>query len=180
MGLFLTSKSRILQVDNEGHWKLCDNEIYMTNSGEILITPRYFWTDGYTIPSIFIPIIGDKNKYDTRPAHAHDLFCRFHQRIRVNLSLAQLKRLGFLHYHPKKEIVVCEDIPKFYLQVLPIEKHDCDNLLKEMMISCKIKNIVCKIIRFGVNFNMNWKKTGKRDINTYDFYHEDIGLVNGL
>lgn len=178
MGYFLTDKSRIQQTDIDGYWKLIDNELYMDNNGAISLTPRYFWTDGYTFPKLILPFLGDKNKFDVRPCHAHDLFCRFHQRIYVNLSLFQLKQLGFLHAH--NNIVVCEDIPVKYLIVDKISKRKSNNLLKEMMLSCKINKRICNIVRFGVNFNFGWRKTGKKDILSYNIYKEDIGLVNGL
>lgn len=179
MGEFLTAKSRIEQTETDGYWKLIDNEVYLSNSGRLTITPRRFWSEGYTIPSIFMPFIGDKNKYDIRPAHGHDLNCRFHEIIFINLSLDELYD-KFIFKHPKKNIMVCKDIPKQYLTIEKISKIKSDNLLKEMMLSCGIENKICNLFRIGVTFNINWLKTGKKSLNEYVFYEEDIGLVNGL
>ena len=178
MGYFLTAKSRIEQTDTKNYWKLVDNELYMSNDGTISITPRYFWTDGYSFPYFIMPFIGDRNSLDVRPAHAHDLFCRFHQRIIVDLSLKELIEKGYLHDH--NGIIVCEDLPKYTLNIIKIKKTKADDLIKEMMLSCKIPEKICNIIRFGVFFNFNWLRTGKKDLYDYRIFYEDIGLVNGF
>ena len=178
MSYFITAKSRIEQTDKDGYWKLIDNELYLSNNNELTITPRYFWTDGYTFPLFIIPFIGDKNKYDVRPAHGHDLFCRFHQKIKVNLSLIQLKQKGILHEH--KGMIVCEDIPEEYLSIEKISKFESNNLLREMMLTCDIPRKTCNIVRFGTIFNINWINTGKKSLKDYRIFKEDIGLINGL
>lgn len=179
MGRFITAKSRIEQVDVPGYWKTLDNELYLDDDGSLYLTPRYFWSDGYTFPGLIMMLLGDHHKYDVRAAHGHDLFCRFHQRIRVGLTLTKLKLMGYLRLHDNK--VVCDDIPLEYLIIEPITKTWADNCFKRMMKACDIPRIKRNIIRFGVFFNLNWYfRTGKKNILEYDIYNEDIGLVNGL
>ena len=178
MGRFVTAKSRIEQTE-DGYWKTVDNELFLDDDGELYIVPRYFWTDGYTFPGLVMAILGDKNFYDARPAHGHDLCCRFHERMRVCLSLSQLKMMELLRIHENK--VVCDDIPLEYISVEKISKTWTDNFFKRMMKACNVPRLQRYLIRFGVFFNLNWYlKTGKKSILEYDIYHEDIGLVNGV
>lgn len=179
MGRFITAKARIEQVDYKDYWRTIDNELYLDDNGDLFLTPRYLWTDGYTFPNFVMAILGGKNSIDTRPCHGHDLGCRFHELIRVNMSLTQLKLQGYLRTHEDK--VVCEDIPIEYLSIDKASKTEVDDLLKRMMIACNIPNWKVKLIRWGVNFNINWwLKTGKKSILEYDIYNEDITLVNGV
>ena len=177
--MFITSKSRIEQTDKNGYWKLIDNELYVCDDGKVMITPRYLWSDGYTFPCFIMPFLGDKHKFDVRPAHAHDMMCRFHERIIVNLSVKELMEKNYLHEH--RNLIVCEDLPDRYLTIEKISKSDCDDLLKEMMISCSISKKTANIVRFGVRFNLNWwLRTGKKSLLDYDIFNEDIGLVKGV
>lgn len=177
--MFLTSKSRIQQTNKDGYWKLVDNELYIDNNGKVMITPRYLWTDGYTFPGLIIPFIGDKNKFDVRPAHAHDLMCRFHERLIVNLSVKQLMEMSLLREY--KNLIICEDIPLNYISIEKVTKEHCDNLLKEMMLSCNISKWTSNIVRFGVRFNLNWYlRTGKKSLSEYNIFINDIGLVAGV
>lgn len=179
MGRFITSKARIEQVNEPGYWRTIDNELYLDDDSNLYIVPRYFWSDGYTFPGIIMAFLGAKHKFDVRAAHGHDLFCRFHERVRVSLSLTSLKMKGYLHEHEGK--IVCEDIPLEYLQVEKVSKKWTDDCFKRMMIACELPKDKIRIIRFGVFFNLNWfLKTGKKSILEYNIYEEDIGLVNGV
>ena len=182
MGYFLTDRSRIWQTNIDGRWKLVDNELYMNNNGVIQICPRYFWTDGYTFPNILMPITGDKNHLDVRPAHGHDLECRFHERLVVNLTLSELCRKGYLNNKTShnQDILVCEDIPMKYITIEKVTKKQANDRLYEMMRSAYIDEYKAKAIRLGVVFNFNWARTGKKSLSEYNIYKEDIGLVNGL
>ena len=178
MSRFVTSKSRIEQTEN-GYWRTLDNELYMDDNGELYLTPRYFWSDGYTFPGIIMVFLGDKHFWDVRPAHGHDLFCRFHERVKVDLSLAVLKMKGYLRTFEGK--VVLDDVPLEYLTIEKVRKTWADDCFKRMMLSCNMPRKKVNIIRAGVFFNLNWYlKTGKKSILEYDIYNEDIGLVNGL
>lgn len=180
MGRFITSKSRIEQTDLPGYWRTLDNELYLDDDSTLYLVPRYFWSDGYTFPGWVMAILGDKQKWDVRPAHGHDSFCRFHERIRVNMSLTNLKMHNYIHEH--KDKIVCEDIPIEYLEIERIPKRWADDCFKRMMLSTEsIPEKTINLIRFGVIFNLNWYlKTGKKSILEYNIYNEDIGLVNGV
>ena len=179
MGRFITAKARIEQVDTPGYWRTLDNELYMDDDGSLSLVPRYFWSDGYTFPGIIMAFLGDKHFFDVRPAHGHDLCCRFHERIKVELSLTALKLKGYLRMHEDKVIV--EDIPLEYLTIQKVSKTWTDNLFKRMMECCNIPKDKIRIIRFGVFFNLNWYlKTGKKSILEYEIYKDDISLVNGV
>jgi len=179
MGRFITAKSRIQQVDIPGYWKTLDNELYMDDDGKCYLVPRYFYSDGYTFPGLIMAMLGDKHFYDVRPAHGHDLGCRFHEVIEVSLSLTQLKLKGYLRLH--EDLVVLDDVPLEYLNIVKKEKTWVDNFFNRMMKACDLPKRQRRIIRMGVFFNLNWwLKTGKKSILEYDIYHEDIGLVNGV
>lgn len=179
MGRFITAKSRIQQVDIPGYWKTLDNELYLDDDGKLYLVPRYFYSDGYTFPGLIMALLGDKHFFDVRPAHGHDLGCRFHEVIEVSLSLTQLKLKGYLRLH--EDMVILDDVPLEYLNVVKKKKTWVDNFFKRMMIACNIPKDKVNIIRFGVFFNLNWYlKTGKKSILEYDIYNEDIGLVNGV
>ena len=52
------------------------------NKGKLYLVPRNTVTDNYTIP------LGiNKSKWDTRPSHLHDIGCKYHQVILVDLPL---------------------------------------------------------------------------------------------
>lgn len=179
MGRFITADSRIQQVSEPGYWKTLDNELYIDDDGSCYLVPRYFWSDGYTFPGIIMAFLGDKHFYDVRPAHGHDLGCRFHEVLKVELSLTQLKLKGYLRMH--KDMVVCDDIPLEYISVVKKKKTWVDDFFKRMMLACNIPRNKVNIIRLGVFFNLNWWiKTGKKSILEYEIYKEDIGLVNGV
>ena len=178
MGRFITAKARIEQTEL-GYWKTLDNELYLDDDGSLYLVPRYFWSDGYTFPGFIMMLLGDKHKYDVRAAHGHDLFCRFHERIKVCMSLTTLKLKGYLRLYDDK--VICEDIPLEFLDIQRVSKTWADDCFKRMMIACEIPKDKINIIRFGVFFNLNWYlKTGKKSILEYNIYEEDIGLVNGV
>ena len=181
---FITSKARIEQTDIPGYWKTIDNELFLDSDSQLYLTPRYLYSDGFTYPKIIMAILGDKHYLDVRCAHGHDLFCRFHQRIRVNKSLTVLKMEGYLRTHIDNKgnsLVVCEDIPIEYLEVETISKKWADDCFKRMLLSCNVSQKQANILRIGVIFNLNWYlKTGKKSILEYDIYNEDIGLVNGV
>ena len=177
MGKFLTAKSRMQQTDVDGYWKQVDNELYMFDNGVIQMSPRHFWSDGYTFPSILLPITGDRHELDVMPAHQHDVECRFHERIIVNLTLHELIEKGYLRQH--NNMTVCENIPKEHLTIEHVNKIDADNRLYDMMLGCGINKFKACTIRLGVVFNLKWGQMGKKSLNEYDLYNEDIGLVNG-
>lgn len=185
MGRFVTSQARIEQTETEGYWRTLDNQLYLDTDSSIYLTPRYLWSDGYTFPGLVMVILGGRYQYDIRPAVQHDLNCRFHQSIKVQLTLTELKKLGYLHTHisktTKETKVVLEDIPLEYLDIIPITKTWADNTFKRAMEAAELSSLKIALIRFGVFFNLNWwLKAGRGSLYDYDIYHEDIDLVNGV
>ena len=179
MGVFITDKARMEQTNVPGYWKIIDNELFLTDRSELILTPRYLWSDGYTFPGLVMAIIGDKNYYDTRPCHGHDLFCRYHEKIVVKDSITHLKIDGYIKTFKGKTI--CEDIPLNKLSIIKISKWEADELFKEMMLSCDIPTNVVNKIRFGVKFNLNWYwRTGRKSVHDYNLYQQDLDLVEGL
>ena len=179
-GRFITAKSRIEQTE-DGYWRTIDNELYCDEDGKIYITPRYLWTDGYTFPGLVMAILGDKNFYDARPAHGHDICCRFHEVIEVELTVAQLKEKGYLRVTKTSGKVICENIPMEYLSIKKVSKTWTDNFLFRMMKACEVPVVQRVLIRFGVFFNLNWwLKTGRKSLFEYEIYEDDLGLVNGV
>lgn len=171
-GIFLTSKSRLEQSNEDGKWFLIDNELFMDNDGSIYLAPRYYKTDNYTIPSWVAWIAGDKAEFDVRPAHQHDVNCTYHKKIKVKLSIAQLRKMNFLRGH--KDLVVCEDIPIQYLEVLPCSKTEADNRFKRMMIATGcITNFRANLLRAGVFFNVGWWLEKPKELNLNCLYKKE-------
>jgi len=133
---------------------------------------------GYSYPNFVMTFPGGKNSIDTRPAYGHDICSRFHERVKITMPIDELKAKNYIRIHKNK--VVCGDIPLEYLSIEKVTKNYTDNLLKRMMISCGIKKYKASIIRCGVFFNIGWPLfTGKKSLNEYNLFHEDIGLVKG-
>ena len=77
---WLTSKSCIIQSEI-GEFVTTHNQLYEDKDGTIYLVPRFTQTDGYTIP------LGiNRTKYDIRPSTLHDIGCKYHQLIKVNIN----------------------------------------------------------------------------------------------
>lgn len=166
MGYFLTAPARTQQVPRKGMYKLIDNELYMDDNGSINLHWRNFWTDNFTWIK--------KGDWDIRCSHGHDIGCKHHQIVKVNLSVVMLKRLGYLKEH--KGITICHDIPKLYLEVVDITGHEVNNLFYRMLkaADCPVTPKYIQLAyRTGVAFNLNWFTTGKIKIDLDKLYDED-------
>lgn len=171
-GIFLTSKSRIEQCNEDGRWWLVDNELFMDNDGSIYLAPRYYKTDNYTIPSCLAWVAGDKAKFDVRPSHQHDVNCSYHKKIKVNLSLSQLRKMDLLKGY--KDLIICENIPIQYLEVLPCSKTEADNRFKRMMLATGcITKFRANLLRTGVFFNVGWWLSKPKELKLEDLYKKD-------
>ena len=167
--MWLTDKSPILQSDIPNKIETLYNQIYY-HKGNAHLIPRGLISDNYTIP------LGiNKSKWDARAAHLHDIACKYHQVILVNLSLPTIVD-DYLEdiVIDDKDITVCKDIPIEYLSVVNINFKDTNDLLKAAMISSEIPNKYCKLYRFAVNFNLNWLFTGKEPLNLNTLYRDKI------
>lgn len=162
MGRFLTSTERIERYD-DGLYIILDNMLYQDDDGTIYLVPRNFVTDNYSIPNWTAWVVGDSVERDLRPSWIHDFICAYHKAIKVNLTRADLINKGYYHPHYSayrdRGYLVCEDIPKKYLELVPFSKGEANNLLGRAMEGLKVPKR--KAIRIGVAFNFNWYWTKK-------------------
>lgn len=152
---WLTEKSRIEQGNDTNDWYLLDNELFEDEDGSIYLTPRNYKTDNYTIPDWIAWLGGNKSKWDVRPSHIHDFGCQFHQLLKVNLTEQELIKAKILRLHKTK--IVCDDIPREYLSIVPVTKWQIDCLFKRAMKATgTIPARIYNLFRGGVFFNFGW------------------------
>lgn len=170
---FLTDETRIAHYKQD-LWKTYDNVLYKDNDDSIYLVPRNFITDLYTIPNGLAWLVGDSAGRDPRPSLLHDFGCAYHNILKVNLKEDELTNLGYLHIHHSVKrnasFIVCEDIPKEYLELVPVTKGSINDMFGRMMKCLDIKGR--KKIRFGVCFNFAYYSTGK-EYNWDRLYEED-------
>lgn len=155
MGKFLTAHSRLQQLDIPGKWKTVDNQIYENDFGQLFLCPRNTITDGYTIPSIFSVIAGDKMKWDTRASSQHDFECLYHKYIQILLTSKELSNMGLLH--SLDSMIVCEDIPKEYLMIRETTFNETNTRFLNMLQSFQtIPKWRAKLMGYAVNLNAGW------------------------
>ena len=122
---FLTYQTELRKSNSHFEWDTLHNQLFQDYDGTIYLVPRYFQTDGYTIPLIVTPIAGDRMEYDIRPAVQHDWECKYRFALVVTLTEYELRQKRLLHTIVKHidgqdiAIDVCEDIPVKYLKVVP-------------------------------------------------------------
>ena len=163
--MWLTDKSPILQSDKPNKIETLYNQIYY-HEGIAYFIPRGLVTDGYTIPFNI-----DKCKRDVRPSTLHDIACKFHQLITVDLPL---KYLDNTYIDDIDGIEVAKDIPIEQLKVIDVSFSTANKLLKESMKDLLIPKSIYNLYYFAVNFNLNWLFTGKEKINLSSLYKDKI------
>ena len=155
MGKFLTSHSRLEQLDIPEKWKTVDNLLYKCNDGKIILCPRNTITDGYTIPSVVAWFAGSKMKWDTRASSQHDFECYYHKYIQVMLTEFELRKIRLLH--SANSIEICENIPLEYLCTKNTTFCETNERFLEMLYSVQsIPEWRKKILGYGVYLNANW------------------------
>lgn len=157
MGEFLTSKSRIGQTAIEGIWYTLDNQLFKDDDGVIYLAPRNTLTDGYTIPAIFHFIAGGMFKHDVRACVQHDFECYYHQALKVNLNIFELRKSRLLKY--ENSMWICEDIPLQFLTVVDTTFDETNSRFRRML-KCldNIPKWQKKLIGNAVNLNVGWLK----------------------
>lgn len=169
----LTYKSRLEQIKPR-LWQLTDNELFLLKNGRIVIAPRKLETDNNTNP------FGDNDIADVRASHIHDLGCKYHELIYVNLTEGELKEKGLLRVHLKRsknahcEIWVCDDIPIEFLSVEKVGFNEINKIFKEILLACNTGKCLANIMRFAINFNIKWLFSGKQSIDLKKVYHDLI------
>jgi hypothetical protein len=163
--MWLTDKSPILQSDKPNKIETLYNQIYY-HEGIAYFIPRGLVTDGYTIPLNI-----DKCKRDVRPSTLHDIACKFHQLIVVDLPLRYLDNT---YIDDIDGIEVAKDIPIEQLKVVDVSFSTANKLLKESMKDLLIPKSIYNLYYFAVNFNLNWLFTGKEKINLSSLYKDKI------
>ena len=179
--MFLTYHTITAQGEEADLCYTLHNQLFKDTDGTIYLVPRYFETDGYTIPYWLAWIGGGKKKWDMRPAIGHDLECKYHQAIVVNLTEEELRSRGYL-YHKEKTIgdkvliiPVCEDIPIKYLTVKKSTFNQANSRFKRMMKATgQLKAWRVNMMRLAVNFNVGWAFSGKTKINLENLYKSVI------
>ncbi|MCD7740030.1 MAG: hypothetical protein LUH11_01590 [Candidatus Gastranaerophilales bacterium] len=163
MTIFLTSASRIEQLNKKRMYRLIDNELYQDDDGSIYLAWRGYTTDNFTWIN--------SNCWDIRCSHIHDVGCQYHRLVKINLIENELYRLGLLHAHGG--MIVCEDIPLEYLEVVDITGHEVNNLFYRMLRDADNpptpKTVQC-LYRAGVSLNLKWFRTVKNDLDLNKIY----------
>ena len=154
-GRWITAHSRLEQVDNDTY-ELLDNELYEDVDGTLYLAPRLLLTDNFSRP------FGNKQKYDVRPSHIHDIGCRYKQLILVDCLVDTLRAGGDLQR--RKDKIILEDVPKYYLKIKDVGKFEVDNLFKRMCEATNMPKNIVWLYRCGVFCNVGWIWNGKTKI----------------
>ncbi|DAB01931.1 TPA: hypothetical protein CPT96_03235 [Candidatus Gastranaerophilales bacterium HUM_10] len=166
MGKFLTCPARIEQLDEKGKYKVLDNELYKDDDGSIYLVWRGYETDNFTWIN--------SNDWDIRCSHLHDVGCQYHQLVKVRLNIHQLRMLRFVRTKGCK--IICEDLPKKFLTIVPITGHEINNMFYRMLKAAdcpKTPKYIQYLYRAGVAFNFNWFFTGKENIDLENLYKKN-------
>lgn len=154
---FLTSTPDIRQTRIEGIWYTLQNQLFKDIDGNIYLAPRCTLTDGFSIPKAFHIIAGGMFEHNISPAVQHDWECYYHKAIKVNLSVAELRKMQLLKY--ESGMWICEDIPLEYLTVIDTTFEETNARFRRML-QC-LTNIAQwkrEIIGKAVNLNVGWLK----------------------
>lgn len=169
MGMWLTSKSPTIQSDKPNKHITLYNQLYHDGCKTYLI-PRNTITDNYTIPFGI-----DKDKYDVRPSHLHDIACKYHKVIIVDLPLEDI--INKFLYTINNDIL-CIDIPTKYLKVINVSFKECNKLLYNGMLDTNtIPKYICRLYYIAVYLNINYIKTGKENINLDNIYNSILSTI---
>ena len=164
MGKFITTPTPILPLNKKGKYKLIANELYQDDDGSIYLAWRNFETDNFTwIKS---------NNWDIRCSHIHDVGCKYHKLVKVLLNEQQLLMLGFIIIINNK--IICKDIPKEFLKVIPVTGNEINDLFYRMLRDAdnpKTPKSIQILYRLGVSFNLSWFFSGKKNINLTKLYN---------
>ena len=154
MGYFVTGDTLYKDTTHPGVKDTLNNQLYCDDNGELYLTPRKQWTDGYTIPRFIAWIAGGRFEQVIKPARGHDLECATHQVIIVKISLYNLRRLGYLYDFCGN--TYCLDIPKEFLSIRPTGFFETNARFKRMLKAIKLPKWKIGLYYLGVNLNLGW------------------------
>lgn len=166
MGKFLTSPADIRQTNKKGIYEVTENELYRDDDGSIYLVWRGFRTDNFTWIN--------SSDWDIRCSHGHDVGCKYHQVVKVQLTEEQLRKLGLLYNKGHK--VFCRDLHPLMLSVKNVSGHWINNFFYRMLKSAdcpKTPKHIQLLYRAGVSFNLGWFWTGKNKIDLKKIYDEE-------
>ncbi len=173
---FITGKAVLAQDEFLDNWITLHNQLFQDKDGNLYFVPRFFKTDGYTIPNYLAFIGGSKMEYDLRPAIQHDFECKYHKVIMVTKTLDELIDENYVKEITKNDtkITICEDIPIEYLKVKDTTFNQANNRFKRALKSLgQIKPWRINLMRFAVNFNISWAFS-KKELELEKFYKTTI------
>lgn len=164
---WITSRGCIIQDDNPNEVVTRTNQLYHdTKYNKIYLVPRNLVSDNYTIP------LGiNKSKWDVRPSHLHDIGCKYHKLIVVDLPLHIIIEK---YLCTKDKYTYCKDIPIEYLKIVDIKFNSNNNLFYRAMRDCNINNFSSCLYRVGVQFNIGWLFGKPPSINLSKIYKEEL------
>lgn len=170
MGRWITNKGSFIQSNYYNKIITLTNQVYLDDDNTLYLVPCNTLTDNYTIP------LGiNKDKYDSRPSHLHDIGCKYHKFIIIDLPLKELEEK---YIRVVKGKVYCKRIDTKYLKVVDTTFNKCNNILYNSMVDTNnIPKYICKLYRLGVNCNLNWLFTGKENIEVDKLYNNVLSTV---
>lgn len=154
MGKFLTQKVRLEQCHERRYWHTLDNELFQDDDGTIYIVPRHFKTDNYTIPCWIAWLGGSPVDFRVEPSHLHDQICYAAKGVYTTLTKEELIEKGYYRFSEKRQLWVCEDIPKEHLAQRSFTKKQANDILWRALCATNTPLINRVIIRLGVCFNL--------------------------
>lgn len=175
MAIFITGKAVLGQDDKQEKWITLHNQLFADDDYNIYYVPRYFQTDGYSIPKCLTTIGGSKMEYDIRPAIQHDFECKYHKAIKVKISFSQLKQKGLVREIEKNGILltICENIPLEYLEVVNVNFSQANNRFKRGLKAVGLTKARINMMHFAVYFNFGWLFS-KKELDLEKLYKEKI------
>lgn len=164
MGKFLTTASRTEQVGRR-KYKLLDNELYQDDDGSIYLAWRNYVTDNFTWIN--------QSEYDIRCSHIHDVGCQYKAVVRVKLTEQLLRSFKYLKV--KNDKIICDNIPKGFLEIVPVSGTWINNLFYRMLRDADTPptpKTIQLLYRAGVSFNLKWFLPRKRELTLDEVYQE--------
>lgn len=159
MGKFLTSKAIIQQLKERGMYRVLANELYKDDDGSIYLVWRNFETDNFTWVN--------SSDWDIRCSHLHDVGCKYHKIVKVNLTEHELMEQGYLKN--LGDDVICLDIPQYLLESVDVSKKQINDMFYRMLGACQTPKLIQILYRCGVALNFSWYFT-KKDLDMEDIY----------